>query len=67
MKNVIQPALSVCVVLVLLALCAVLGFASPSEEQLATLKILLAVCGGSAAYCFIAGEITKNYSQMDKL
>lgn len=67
MKNVIQTALSVCVVLALLALCAVLGFASPSEEQLATLKILLAVCGGSAAYCFIAGEITKNYSQMDKL
>ena len=38
-----------------------------SEVQSSTLKILLAVCGISVAYCFIVGELVQNYSQMDKL
>jgi len=36
-------------------------------SQLATLKVLGAICACSAAYCFIVGEITRNNSQMDKL
>ena len=50
----------------------VLGFvfAGPtnlSQNQLDTLLILACICGGSALYCFIVGEITRNNSQMDKL
>ena len=36
-------------------------------EQLETLKILGIICGCSALYCFIVGEVTSNNSQMDKL
>lgn len=35
--------------------------------QAETLKILLIICGCSAAYVFTVGEITGNNSQMDKL
>ncbi len=35
--------------------------------QLETLKILGIICGCSALYCFIVGEVTSNNSQMDKL
>ena len=56
--------------LVVIALI-VLGFvfAPPvlSERQLETLMIVGIICGCSAAYCFIVGEITRNNSQMDKL
>ena len=45
----------------------VFGKTSFTEQQLSTLKILLIVCGCAIAYCFIVGEITHNYSQMDKL
>ena len=38
-----------------------------NAEQLETLKILGIICGCSAAYCFIVGELTGNNSQMDKL
>ena len=37
------------------------------EVQLGTLRILLIVCGCSALYCFVVGELTHNNSQMDKL
>ena len=36
-------------------------------EQLEPLKVLLWICGGSALYCFVVGELTGNNSQMDKL
>ena len=36
-------------------------------SQLETLKILLFICGGSALFCFVVGELTHNNSQMDKL
>ena len=36
-------------------------------SQLETLKILLFICGGSALFCFMVGELTHNNSQMDKL
>ena len=37
------------------------------KTQLDTLLILGCICGGSALYCFVVGEITRNNSQMDKL
>ncbi len=36
-------------------------------DQLSTLRILLAVTGCSALYCFAVGQATGNNSQMDKL
>lgn len=38
-----------------------------SDNQLQTLLILGIICGASALYCFVVGEITRNNSQMDKL
>ena len=38
-----------------------------TPAQLETLKVLLWICGGSALYCFVVGELTGNNSQMDKL
>lgn len=45
----------------------VFGFPQLNQNQLDTLLILVIICGGSALYCFIVGEIAKNNSQMDKL
>ena len=59
------------IILVLsLVMCPVLYFlVGPklNELQLETLYICLIVCGCSALYCFVVGEITNNNSQMDKL
>lgn len=67
MGKYIGTILTVIVVITL----SVLGFvfAPPSLTQLQqeTFWILLAVCGGSALYCFVVGELTRNNSQMDKL
>ena len=38
-----------------------------SPAQLETLKILGIICGCSALFCFVVGELTGNNSQMDKL
>lgn len=67
MKKVFGTAVTVCVIAVLAVLSVVLGGRGITDEQRDTLKILLIVCGCSIAYCFIVGEITRNYSQMDKL
>lgn len=67
MKKILGTVLSVCAVLALIALSVLSGGEPLSELQLSTLRILLIVCGASAAYCFIVGELTRNYSQMDKL
>lgn len=32
-----------------------------------TFRILLIICSCSALYCFVVGQLTRNYSQMDKL
>ena len=50
--------------------CIVLGFIGGlnlTNLQQRTLNILLIICFSSMAYCFIAGEISRNNSQMDKL
>lgn len=36
-------------------------------EQLETLKLLGIICGCSALFCFVVGELSHNNSQMDKL
>ena len=67
MKKTIE---SITVSLVVITL-SVLGFIfNPiylSNNQKETLLILLIVCGSSALYCFVVGEISRNNSQMDKL
>lgn len=44
-------------------------FVGPAQDaaQLETFKLLLWICGGSALFCFVVGELTRNNSQMDKL
>lgn len=44
-------------------------FVGPALDasQLDTLKIIGIIAGCSALYCFVAGELTRNNSQMDKL
>ena len=44
-------------------------FVGPALDgaQIETLKLLGFICGGSALYCFVVGELTGNNSQMDKL
>ncbi len=66
-KNIIATALAAVAVLTLVVMSIVLGDKTLSDNQKVTLNILLIVCACSAAYCFIAGELSKNYSQMDKL
>jgi steroid 5-alpha reductase family enzyme len=64
-----KAVLAVILGLSLLA-CPILYFAvGPKLDavQIDVLKILLIICGCSAAYCFLVGELSKNNSQMDKL
>ena len=67
MKKILGTVLTVCLVLSLLVLSFVLDNSTFSENQQQTFRILLVVCLCGIVYCFIAGEITHNYSQMDKL
>ena len=67
MKNNIGILITVIITLTFSVLGFVLGGFNLSELQIDTLKILIIVCVASMAYCFIAGEITGNNSQMDKL
>ena len=66
MKKILPVVISVSLIIAAI----VLGFAkgivlSPTQEK--TLLILGVICGASALYCFIAGELSRNNSQMDKL
>ena len=45
----------------------VFGFPELSKQQLDTLLVLVIICGSSALYCFVVGELARNNSQMDKL
>lgn len=67
MKKTIGTVLTVLLVLAWAVLGIVWSRDFLSPEQLATLRILLIVCGCSIAYCFIVGELVQNFSQMDKL
>lgn len=59
--------LTVVITLTLSVLGFVFAFPNLSNTQKETLLILGIVCGASALYCFVVGEITHNNSQMDKL
>ena len=66
MKKILPIVLSV----VLAIACIVLGFVKGiylDEIQKKTLIILGIICGSSALYCFVVGELSRNNSQMDKL
>lgn len=67
MKRYIGMVLTILVTITLSVLGFVLGGVNLSTTQLETLKILGIICGGSALYCFVVGELSRNNSQMDKL
>lgn len=67
MKKYLGTIITVIVVITFVILGFVLNPIKLSPNQKETLIILVSICGGSAAYCFIVGEITMNNSQMDKL
>ena len=66
-KEILATVVTAVVAVMLIVLGIVLSEFSLTDVQLSTLKILLIVCSCAILYCFIAGEITQNFSQMDKL
>lgn len=67
MKKYIPTVLTGLIVATLIILGFVFNPPILSSKQIDTLIILSSICGGSALYCFVVGELTKNNSQMDKL
>ena len=66
MKKILPVVLSVSLIIAAIVLGFVKGIVlSPAQEK--TLLILGIICGASALYCFVAGELSRNNSQMDKL
>ena len=67
MGKKVVSVLTAIVVVALIAASLVLSDYSLTVLQSRTLKTLIIICGCSVGYCFIVGEITQNFSQMDKL
>ena len=67
MKKIIDGILTSLIVVILIILGFVLNPITLSSNQKETLLILVIVCGSSALYCFVVGELSRNNSQMDKL
>ena len=67
MKKILPTILCVLVVLTLSILSLIFSGLTLSQTQKDTMLILLIICGSSMLYCFVVGELTHNYSQMDKL
>ena len=67
MKKIIDGILTSVIVIALIVLGLIFSPFVLSNNQKETLLILVIVCGASALYCFIVGEISRNNSQMDKL
>ncbi len=67
LKNTITTIIAVIITLTLVVFCLLLSDYSLSQNQQTTLTILIIVCSVSILYCFVVGEITQNFSQMDKL
>ena len=66
MKKILPVVISVSLIIAAIVLGFVKGIElNPIQQK--TLIILAIICGASALYCFIAGEISRNNSQMDKL
>ena len=66
MKDKISLVLTALVTVGIIVTSWIAGF-DASELQKDTLVILCIICAVSIAYCFIAGELSRNNSQMDKL
>ena len=66
MKKVLPIVLAVSLAVASIVLGFIQGFTF-NDIQLKTIKILTIICAASAFYCFVAGEISRNNSQMDKL
>ena len=67
MKKYIGTIITVIVVLTLVVLNLVFSGYQLTDTQKNALITVLIICGGSALYCFVVGEISRNNSQMDKL
>ena len=71
LQYVMKKTIETIIVLTVVTTLSVLGFVSNpislSDNQKETLLILAILCGSSALYCFVVGEISRNNSQMDKL
>src|SRR5574344_198075 len=66
MKKIIPTVFAVLTVISLMVVGLLHGIVL-DDLQKETLLILVIICGSSALYCFVIGEITHNNSQMDKL
>ena len=66
MKKILPIVISVSLIIAAIVLGFVKGTALDLVQK-KTLNILLIICVSSALYCFVAGEISRNNSQMDKL
>lgn len=66
MKKILPIIISVSLIITAIVLGFVKGIVLDAVQQ-KTLLVLLIICGASALYCFIAGELSRNNSQMDKL
>ena len=66
MKKILPIVISVSLIIATIVLGFVKGIVlNPIQEK--TLLILGIICGASALYCFVVGELSRNNSQMDKL
>lgn len=66
MKKILPIVISVSLIIVAIVLGFIKGIDLNSTQE-KTLLILGIICGASALYCFVAGELSRNNSQMDKL
>jgi len=55
------------IIIAVIVMAFLTGDRSMTSVQTETLRILVIICGCSALYCFVVGQLTHNYSQMDKL
>lgn len=67
MKKAAGTVIAAVIVAALVITSIVLSEGAMTDNQSETLRILVILCGCSAAYCFIVGELVQNFSQMDKL
>ena len=67
MKKYLGTVITALIVIDGVILGFIFGGPNLSKNQIDTFVILLIICGGSALYCFVIGELTLNNSQMDKL
>ena len=67
MKKILPMIIGGLVIITLIVLSTIFNNFNLDETQLKTLKIISIVCFVSVMYCFIAGELSRNNSQMDKL